>query len=86
MESEGTGRPRLVVVARSQGEIVDLEFVATTRQENIEDQLAFVPDEATVPTVDNLSLRLLRPPRLCYSSPEVLWGWILLRCRLRGIR
>ena len=59
-ESEGTGRPRLVVVARSQGEIVDLEFVATTRQENIEDQLAFVPDEATVPTVDNLSLRLLR--------------------------
>ena len=53
-------RPRLVIVARPQGNMVDLEFIATTRQENIEDQLAYVSDEATVPDVDNLSLRLLR--------------------------
>jgi len=34
--------------------------VATTRHENIEDQLAFLTDEPAVPTVDDLSLRLLR--------------------------
>ncbi|MCQ3803731.1 MAG: hypothetical protein OXC98_10260 [bacterium] len=52
--------PRLVIVARPQGVMVELEFVATTRQENIEDQLAFLTDEVAVPTADDLSLRLLR--------------------------
>ena len=37
-----------------------MEFVATIRQENIEDQLAFLTEEAAVPTADDLSLRLLR--------------------------
>ena len=57
---EGMARPRLVVAARPLGARVELEFVATTRQENIEDQLAFLNDEETMPTVDDLSLRLLR--------------------------
>ena len=57
---EESGSPRLIVVARPQGPIVELEFVATTRQENIEDQLAWLTDEAPVPTADDLSLRLLR--------------------------
>jgi len=52
--------PRLVVVARPGTDRVELEFVATTRQDNIEDQLAFLTDEPTVPTVDDLSFRLLR--------------------------
>ncbi len=56
----GSSRPRLIVVARPQEEMVELEFVATTRQENIEDQLTFLTDEAAVPTVDDLSLRLLQ--------------------------
>ena len=56
----GSSRPRLILVARPQGEMVELEFVATTRQENIEDQLTFLTDEAAVPTVDDLSLRLLQ--------------------------
>ncbi len=59
-DAEGPGRPRLIVVARSEGPIVELEFVATTRQENIEDQMAFLTDEPAVPAVDELSLRLLR--------------------------
>ena len=59
-ESEGSDSPRLVVVARPQGTIVELEFVATTRHENIENQLAFLTDEDALPTVDDLSLRLLR--------------------------
>ena len=52
--------PRLIVAARPQDTMVELEFIATTRQENIEDQLAYLTDEEAVPTVDDLSLRLLR--------------------------
>ena len=52
-------QPRLIVVARPQPAMVELEFVATTRQENIEDQLAYLTDEAPIPTADDLSLRLL---------------------------
>ena len=40
--------------------MVEMEFVSTTRQENIGDQLAYLTDEASIPTVDDLSLRLLR--------------------------
>ena len=59
-EVEESDSPRLIVIARPQGPIIELEFVATTRQENIEDQLAWLTDEAPVPTADDLSLRLLR--------------------------
>ncbi len=59
-EGDGSTRPRLIVVARPQGQMVELEFVATTRRENIEDQLTYLTDEPAVPTVDDLSLRLLR--------------------------
>ncbi len=59
-DEEGTETRRLIVSARPQGTMVELEFVATTRQENIQDQLAFLTDEASVPTADSLSLRLLR--------------------------
>ena len=52
--------PRLVVLARPQNTMVELEFIATTRRENIEDQLAYLTDEEAIPTVDDLSLRLLR--------------------------
>ena len=57
---EGLQRPRLIIDARPQGTTVELEFVATTRQENIEDQLAYMTDDTAVPTADDLSLRLLR--------------------------
>ena len=50
----------MIIVARPQDTMVELEFIATTRQENIEDQLAFLTDEASAPTADDLSLRLLR--------------------------
>ncbi|WP_419923666.1 uracil-xanthine permease family protein [Candidatus Poriferisocius sp.] len=59
-DAEGSKRPRLNITARPQGTMVELEFVATTRQENIEDQLAFLAEEVAVPSVDDLSLRLLR--------------------------
>ena len=59
-DNEGSGNPRLILNARPQGTMVELEFVATTRQENVEDQLAYLSDEASVQTFDDLSLRLLR--------------------------
>ncbi len=51
---------RLIINARPHGTMVELEFIATTRQENVEDQLAYLSDEAAVQTFDDLSLRLLR--------------------------
>ena len=59
-DGEGAESRRLIVSARPQDVMVELEFVATTRHENIQDQLAFLTDEAAVPTADSLSLRLLR--------------------------
>ncbi len=59
-DAEDSERPRLIVNARPQGPVVELEFIATTRHENIEDQLTFLTDEAAVPSLDDLSLRLLR--------------------------
>ena len=60
VDAGGSDRPRLVILARPRTAMVELEFIATTRQENIEDQLAFLTEESAVPTVENLSLRLLR--------------------------
>ena len=68
-EIEGSDSPRLIVVARPQGGMVELEFVATTRHENIEDQMAFLTDEDALPTVDDLSLRLLRHHASAPRSP-----------------
>ncbi len=59
-DAEGLERPRLNITARPQATMVELEFVATTRQENIEDQMAFLAQEVAVPSADDLSLRLLR--------------------------
>ncbi len=59
-DTESLVSPRLVITARPQDTMVELEFIATTRQENIEDQLAFLTDEVAVPSADDLSLRLLR--------------------------
>ena len=39
--------------------MVELEFIATTRSENLEDQLAYLGEESPIPSADDLSLRLL---------------------------
>ncbi len=57
---EGPEHPRLIIGARPQGTMVELEFVATTRQENVADQPAYPTDEAPIPSVDDLSLGLPR--------------------------
>ncbi|MYD17131.1 MAG: hypothetical protein F4W99_08295 [Chloroflexi bacterium] len=52
--------PRLLIVARPQAAMVELEFVATTSQENLEDQMAVLTNEAAHSGEGELSLRLLR--------------------------
>ena len=51
--------PRLVVVARP-GEAVELEFLAVFDEENIEDRLAHLSEQAQVPTEHEISFWLLR--------------------------
>lgn len=51
---------RLTVTARPAGTVVDLEFVAATDQENIEDRIAYLSDEMQIPDPNDVSLRLLR--------------------------
>ncbi len=52
---------RLLVIARSDGDAADLEFIATTDATNIEDQLAMLTEAAaSVPVEAETPLRLLR--------------------------
>ena len=57
-EAESQGR-RLLVIARADGEAADLEFVAASGGENLEDRMA-LGDSIDVPPEQNVSLRLLR--------------------------
>ena len=51
----------LLLVARNDGEAVDLEFAATPDETNLEDQLALLSQQVTGPPVEEeVSLRLLR--------------------------
>ena len=60
-EAEAAERtPRLVISARPAGASVELEFVASTIHENLEDQLAYLNEEIRLPEANEISLRLLR--------------------------
>ncbi|MCY4140933.1 MAG: hypothetical protein OXF56_22045 [Rhodobacteraceae bacterium] len=52
--------PRLVVIARPTAAAIEIEFVSIIYEENIEDQIAFLSDQAEEPDVDDFSFRLLR--------------------------
>ena len=64
MRDDGRGRgagaqPRGHGASRA-SDSVELEFVATTDRENLEDQLAYLSDEIRLPEANEISLRLLR--------------------------
>ena len=60
-ESGAQARRHLLLVARDDGDAVDLEFAATTDDANLEDQLALLGERAAGPRVEEeVSLRLLR--------------------------
>ena len=52
--------PRLIVVARKEGEAVELEFTAVSDEENLEDRLAFLDEQAETPDEGEISFRILR--------------------------
>ena len=52
--------PRLAISARPGGDSVELEFIAATGDENLEDQLSYLNEELRLPDADEISLRLLR--------------------------
>lgn len=56
----GDESPRLVVLARPQSGIIEMEFLAVSPEENIEDLLAYMSEQAEEPDVGEVSFRLLR--------------------------
>ena len=52
--------PRLVVIARPAADTVEMEFLAVFSDENIEDRLSYMSEQAETPDVSEISFRLLR--------------------------
>ena len=57
---EADAPPRLIVFAKRGAESLEIEFVAVFAEENIEDRIAFMSEQAEAPDVDDISFRLLR--------------------------
>ncbi len=57
-ESDDT--PRLVLIARPGSGSVELEFLALFSEENLEDRIAYLSEQAEEPDVGDISFRLLR--------------------------
>ena len=60
LRSEGDHAPRLVIAAHPQNEAVNLEFMAVVEEENLEDRLAYLSEQAETPDESEMSFRLLR--------------------------
>ena len=52
--------PRLIVLAKRGAKSLEIEFLAVFTDENIEDRIAFMSEQAETPEVDDISFRLLR--------------------------
>ena len=52
--------PRLVVIARPSAGALEMEFLAVFSEENIEDRISYMSEQAETPDVSELSFRLLR--------------------------
>ena len=52
--------PRLVLIARPRAGAVEIEFLAVSPEENIEDRIAYMSEQAETPDVSEISFRLLR--------------------------
>ena len=51
---------RLILIARPGSGSVEMEFLAVVEEENIEDRISFMSDQAETPDVGEISFRLLR--------------------------
>ena len=52
--------PRLVIIARPGARVVEMEFLAVFSEENIEDRISYMSEQAEAPDVGEISFRLLR--------------------------
>ena len=59
-DHESGAPPRLVVIARPGAGSVEMEFLAVFSEENIEDRIAYMSEQAETPDVEEISFRLLR--------------------------
>ena len=57
---EADNAPRLIIVARPAGGTVEMEFLAVFEEENIEDRLTYLSEQAETPDESEISFRLLR--------------------------
>ncbi len=57
---EADRTPRLVIIARPSAGTVEMEFLAVFSEENIEDRIAYLSEQAETPEVEEISFRLLR--------------------------
>ena len=51
---------RLIVLARPDANMIELEFLAVLEEENLEDRIAYLSEQSDTPEVQEISLRLLR--------------------------
>ena len=58
-DTESTGK-RLAIRARVSGGTIELEYLATSDADNLEDRIAYLDDQASIPDEREVSLRLLR--------------------------
>lgn len=59
-DETATPASRLVLSASPEGRSVELEFVATTDEENLADRLAYLAEQNELPDAEEISFRLLR--------------------------
>ena len=59
-EGAGVGGRRLIIVARPDGEAVEMEFLAVLEEENLEDRLAYLNEQGETLDEAETSVRLLR--------------------------
>ena len=59
-DNEEDQPPRLVLIARPRTGTVEMEFLAVSPEENIEDRIAYMSEQAETPDVGEVSFRLLR--------------------------
>ena len=59
-EYEGNQPPRMVITALPRDGAVEMEFLAVSAEENIEDRIAYMSEQAQVPEIEEISFRLLR--------------------------
>ena len=56
----GQETPRLILNARPGASTVEMEFLALFTEENIEDRIAYISEQAETPDINEISFRLLR--------------------------